>query len=67
MRGYQKFRRDFEICIVKGVTNAYFIAREGSLTSPHAFLKFCDGFGLPYRRIDPPLSCLPCTTSTWAS
>src|SRR5215475_7414298 len=53
MRGYQKFRSDFETCIVKGVTNAYFIAREGSRTSPHDFLEFCDGLGLPYRRIDP--------------
>jgi len=53
MRGYQKFRSDFESCILKGVTNAYFIAREGSLTSPHDFLEFCDGFGLSYRRIDP--------------
>jgi glycine/D-amino acid oxidase-like deaminating enzyme len=53
IRGYQKFRSDFELCVLKGVTNAYFIAREGSLTSPHDFLEFCDGFGLPYRLIDP--------------
>jgi glycine/D-amino acid oxidase-like deaminating enzyme len=53
MRGYQKFRSEFDACILKGVTNAYFIAREGSFTSPHDFIAFCDGFGLPYRRIEP--------------
>jgi glycine/D-amino acid oxidase-like deaminating enzyme len=53
IRGYEKFRSDFESCILTGVKNAYFIACEGSLTSPHDFLKFCDDFGLPYRPIDP--------------
>src|SRR5262245_37849286 len=53
MRGYQRFRSDFAACILKGVTHAYFIAREGSRTSPPDFLAFCGGLGLPYRRIDP--------------
>jgi glycine/D-amino acid oxidase-like deaminating enzyme len=52
-RGYERFRREFEAAIVKGVSNAYFIASEGSLTSSKDFLKFCDRLRLPFRQIDP--------------
>ena len=39
--------------MLPGVANAYFIAREGSLTSPSAFLAFCQRMHLPYRQIEP--------------
>jgi glycine/D-amino acid oxidase-like deaminating enzyme len=52
MRGYRTFREEFEGAISKGFTNAYFIASEGSLTSPSDFLAFCDRIGLPYREVE---------------
>ncbi len=53
IRGYEKFKEEFSLAILPGVTNAYFIASEGSLTRADAFLAFCDRLALPHRRIDP--------------
>src|SRR5436189_923426 len=53
LRGADDFRRDFADAIVGGVRNAYFIAREGSLTSPADFLAHADRLGLRYRIVDP--------------
>ena len=53
VRGYERFRREFGEAILKDVTNAYFIASEGSLTPAGDFLAFCDRHGFPYRQIDP--------------
>ena len=53
VRGYERFRREFGEAILKDVTNAYFIASEGSLTPAGDFLAFCDRHGFPYREIDP--------------
>ncbi len=47
------FREDFGEAVIDGVSNAYFIAREGSLTSPAEYLAHCDRLGLRYRIIDP--------------
>ena len=41
MRGFNSFREAFGAAILPGVFNAYFIARENSLTSPSDFLEFC--------------------------
>lgn len=51
--GFEGFRSAFADAVLPGHGNAYFIAREGSLTSPEQFLSFCDGLGLAYREIDP--------------
>ena len=53
IRGFHAFRESFEAAVLPGVFNAYFIAREGSLTSPENFLSFCRRLSLPYREIDP--------------
>ena len=53
VRGFTSFREAFWEAILPGVFNAYFIAREGSLTSPSNFLEFCHRMNLPYRQIEP--------------
>jgi len=52
LRGFQRFQDEFGSAILEGVTNAYFIASEGSLTSPEEFLAFCSRLGLDCRPID---------------
>ena len=52
MRSFQRFREEFESAILEGVTNAYFIASEGSLTSPGDFLAFCSRIGLFCKTIE---------------
>jgi len=52
-RGFARFKQEFADAVLSGVSNAYFIAREGSLTSPSAFLGFCQRMHLPYRQIEP--------------
>jgi glycine/D-amino acid oxidase-like deaminating enzyme len=52
-RGFGRFKQEFAEALLPGVSNAYFIAREGSLTSPSAFLAFCQKMHLPYRQIEP--------------
>jgi hypothetical protein len=47
------FHADFGEAVIDGVSNTYFIAGEGSLTSPADYLAHCDGLGLRYRIIDP--------------
>ena len=53
MRGFNNFREAFASAILPGVSNAYFIASEDSLTSPRDFLEFCGRMNLPYRQIEP--------------
>jgi glycine/D-amino acid oxidase-like deaminating enzyme len=52
MRGFWRVRREFESAILKGVSNNYFIAAKGSLTSPNDFLAFCSRMGLFHKKID---------------
>ncbi|MBN8993884.1 MAG: FAD-dependent oxidoreductase [Rhizobiales bacterium] len=52
LESYDRFRHEFADAILPGIQNAYFIASEGSLTSPEAFTAFCDRLALPYRRLD---------------
>lgn len=52
LRGFQKFQNEFGSAILEGVTNAYFIASKGSLTSPEEFLAFCSRLGLGCRPIE---------------
>ena len=53
MRGFEIFKREFSPAILPEVTNAYFIASEGSLTSPRSFLAFCRRLGLRHQEIEP--------------
>lgn len=53
IRGFKSFKEAFATAILPGVSNTYFIAREGSLTSPSDFLEFCSRMDLPHRQIDP--------------
>ncbi len=53
LRGHREFRKQFEGAIRAGTSNAYFIAKNGSLTSPADFLSFCSWLGLPFQVIEP--------------
>ena len=53
IRGFQRFRDEFGPCVLDGFQNAYFVASEGSNTTPAAYLDFCQRLGLRYERIDP--------------
>ena len=51
--GFEAFKKKYEGCIQEGFLNAYFIANDGSLTSPSDFLKFCELLGVSYKTILP--------------
>ncbi len=51
--GFKRFVDEFSSCIRSGFPNAYFIASEGSNTTPADFLAFCDRLGLAYDLVDP--------------
>lgn len=51
--GVDRFQAEFGAAVLPGEGNAYFIADEGSLTTPESFLAFCQEQGLRYREIDP--------------
>src|SRR6185503_11570138 len=51
-RGCELLAAEFPAAIIGGVSNTYFIASEGSLTSPAEFLEFCRRLDLPYRLLD---------------
>jgi glycine/D-amino acid oxidase-like deaminating enzyme len=53
IRGFEKFKSEFGSAIIPNLQNAYFVAREGSLTSSGDFITMCNRHGLPYREIDP--------------
>jgi hypothetical protein len=52
MKGYEGFLVEFGEAVVERVQNAYFIARNGSLVTPEAYLAFCDRLGFQYTRLD---------------
>ena len=51
IRGFAAFKQKYAECIQEGFLNAYFIANNGSLTTPSEFLKFCELLGAPYKSI----------------
>ena len=51
IRGFQRFIAAYPECIEEGFPNAYFIADEGSFTTPRAYIEFCDRLGVPYSRL----------------
>jgi glycine/D-amino acid oxidase-like deaminating enzyme len=53
IQGFAAFKAAFAECIVEGFPNAYFVAAEGSLTPPAAYLAFCDALGLRHTAVDP--------------
>ncbi len=55
IRGFDEFRSEFSDCILDNFDNAYFIASEGSLTSPDEYLRFCRKHQLDFEEIDPNL------------
>ena len=55
IKGFDEFRSEFSDCILDNFDNAYFIAAEGSLTSPDEYLKFCRKHQLDFKQIDPNL------------
>lgn len=53
LKGFDSFIEEFQDSIMGDFDNAYFIAKDGSLTSPDDYLSFCDKLGLEYQIIDP--------------
>lgn len=51
IRGFYAFKEKYHDCVMGQFENAYFIASEGSLTSPEDYLKFCNDLGLSYKEI----------------
>jgi glycine/D-amino acid oxidase-like deaminating enzyme len=51
IRGYHRFVARYPECVDGDFPNAYFIADEGSMTSPEAYLAFCERLGMPYTPI----------------
>lgn len=52
IRGFYDFKEKYHDCVMGQFDNAYFIANEGSLTSPENYLKFCNDLGLNYKEIE---------------
>ena len=50
----RQFEKMFGPAIVRGLTNHYLVAKEGSLTSAAKFEAFCKRIGLPYNKSWPP-------------
>jgi len=50
--GFSRFKEEFEAAVLPGLYNAYFIASQGTLTTPAEFVASCRRLGLPYREID---------------
>ena len=51
IRGFHRFLERYPECIQGGFPNAYFIADEGSHTTPAQFIEFCEELGMPYSPI----------------
>ncbi|HAT39089.1 FAD-dependent oxidoreductase [Polynucleobacter necessarius] len=49
---YEEFRKKYSSCVSTDFLNSYFIANEGSLTSPQHFFEFCRELGAPYEIIN---------------
>lgn len=52
IKGFQRFRDEFGSCIKQNFPNAYFIAKNESMTTPKDYLAFCQRVGLRYEVID---------------
>lgn len=46
---YDEFRKKYSSCVSSDFLNSYFIANQGSLTSPERFFEFCKQLGAPYK------------------
>jgi len=53
IRGFGAFKEKYSRCIQDGFLNAYFISKEGSLTSSHQFIEFSTLLGVPFTTIEP--------------
>lgn len=48
---YDEFRKKYSSCVNSEFLNSYFIANNGSLTSPEKFFDFCKKLGAPHKII----------------
>lgn len=53
IRGFDAFRQKYAGSIQDDFQNAYFIANQKSLTTPAAYLDFCNDLGVPFQEIEP--------------
>lgn len=49
---YDEFRKKYSSCVNADFLNSYFIANEGSLTSPDRFIEFCKQLGAPHKVVN---------------
>jgi len=49
--GYQRFVDEYADCVLQGFQNGYFIASNGSFTTPEDYLKFCQTAGLDFQEM----------------
>ncbi len=53
LRGFAQFVARYPDCVRSDFQNIYFVADEGSKTTPAAFLEFCEALGAPYDVLEP--------------
>jgi hypothetical protein len=52
IRGFERFMAEFSPCINSSFANGYFIAKQGSFTTPDDYRSFCNKLGVFYKEID---------------
>lgn len=52
IKGFHRFRHEFDKCLKQNFPNAYFIANDDSMTTPDDYLSFCERLGLRYDIVD---------------
>ena len=52
IKGFDAFKRKYSGCIEEGFLNAYFISKDGSLTSSQKFIEFSTLLGVPFKTIE---------------
>ncbi|MHB2025429.1 MAG: FAD-dependent oxidoreductase [Elusimicrobiota bacterium] len=51
--GHASFEKEYGGCVIAGFPAYYGVSKQGSSTSPHQFLKFCDSLKMPYEQAWP--------------
>jgi hypothetical protein len=52
IKGFERFKNEFNECVIGDFNNAYFLANTSSKTTPAEYLSFCDRLNLKYEVLD---------------
>lgn len=52
IRGFDAFRQNYADCVQSDFLNAYFIANNGSMTTPTSYFEFCTELGVPFQKTE---------------